>query len=275
MSRDMLSRQLCVQETLSSLSPTEEGCDPTLLVVWHPNNGDYRLLGGARFSWKNGGLQEGSCQWVLLRIPLPVSLSPQWATAAPYTGNLLIPAGRSSQAPKWSLFPIPQPCPTAPRGLTCTRPCVCSPRMDILFPPVLWSKPTGLQSQMFWGLLLLLPEPQAGEPNVWFRSLTLMGEPVQYNYFLVCGTSTQWVLDLILLLLCPFYHSTGASSLFTGCRISFVVGSVGCCWWLLTVHCDSHFSYKEVSSYSSTLSSCLNPLSQVEQPFFFLHGSSW
>ena len=50
MSRDMLSRQLCVQETLSSLSPTEEGCDPTLLVVWHPSNGAYRLLGGARFS---------------------------------------------------------------------------------------------------------------------------------------------------------------------------------------------------------------------------------
>ena len=96
---------------------------------------------------------------------------------------------------------------------------------------------------------------------------------------IVCGTATQWVLDLILLLLCPFYHSTGAS-LFTGCRISFVVGSGGWFYFVvvddcLTVHCDFHFSYKEVSSYSSTLSSCLCPLSQVKQSFFFLQGSSW
>lgn len=81
----------------------------------------------------------------------------------------------------------------------------------------------------------------------------------KYNYFLVCGTATQWVLDLILLLLCPFYHSTGAS-LFTGCRISFVVGSGGFYFVVvvvddcLTVHCDFHFSYKEVSSYSIILS---------------------
>ena len=34
---------------------------------------------------------------------------------------------------------------------------------------------------MLWGLLLMLPEPQAGEPTVWLRSLTLVGEPVQYS----------------------------------------------------------------------------------------------
>ena len=46
----VLMRRAMLRETLSSLSPTEEGCDPTLLVVWHPSNGAYRLLGRARFS---------------------------------------------------------------------------------------------------------------------------------------------------------------------------------------------------------------------------------
>ena len=40
------------------------------------------------------------------------------------------------------------------------------------------SRPTGLQSQMLWGLLLPMPGPQAGEPNVELRTLTPVGEPL-------------------------------------------------------------------------------------------------
>ena len=52
------------------------------------------------------------------------------------------------------------------------------------------SRPTGLQSQMLWGLLLPMPGPQAGEPNVELRTLTPVGEPLWYNYFPVCGSLT-------------------------------------------------------------------------------------
>ena len=47
--------------------------------------------------------------------------------------------------------------------------------------------PTGLQSQIFWGLIFLMQDPQVGGPNVRFRSLTLWGEPLQCNYSLIVG----------------------------------------------------------------------------------------
>ena len=85
---------------------------------------------------------------------------------------------------------------------------------------LLWSsfegqlKPTGLQSQMLWGLLLLLMlDRQAGEPDTGVRTLILVGDPQQYNYFPVCGLPTWGVWDLNLLQLHPSYHLTVASCL--------------------------------------------------------------
>ena len=90
----------------------------------------------------------------------------------------------------------------------------------------LWSNPAGLQSQILWGLRLLLPDPQAGEPDVGLRPFTPMGELLWYNCFSVCGLPTQCVWDLILSWLCPSYCLTVASSLSVfGCRVSFLVGS--------------------------------------------------
>ena len=43
---------------------------------------------------------------------------------------------------------------------------------------LLHSCPAGLQSQMLWGLLLLMSDPQAGELDVELRSLTPVGEPL-------------------------------------------------------------------------------------------------
>ena len=43
---------------------------------------------------------------------------------------------------------------------------------------LLHSSPTGLQSQMLWGFLLLMPDPQDGEPNMGLRTLTPVGEPL-------------------------------------------------------------------------------------------------
>lgn len=55
---------------------------------------------------------------------------------------------------------------------------------------LLHSRPIGLQSQMLWKFLLLTPDPQAGEPDVRPRTFTSVGEPLKYNYLLVCGSSS-------------------------------------------------------------------------------------
>ena len=41
---------------------------------------------------------------------------------------------------------------------------------------VLWSNPTGLQGQIPWGFSVPLSDPQAGKPDVEFRTFTTMGE---------------------------------------------------------------------------------------------------
>lgn len=61
---------------------------------------------------------------------------------------------------------------------------VCSPS---LVEPLL-SIPAVLSSQMIWRLLLPLPDPQAGDPDMGSElSLLYIEELVQYNGFPVCG----------------------------------------------------------------------------------------
>ena len=50
--------------------------------------------------------------------------------------------------------------------------------------------PTDLQSQMFWGLVFLVQDSWAGEPDMGLRPLTPLGEPLQCNYPPVCGSPT-------------------------------------------------------------------------------------
>ena len=40
---------------------------------------------------------------------------------------------------------------------------------------LLHSSPTGLQSQMLWGLLLFMPDPPEGDPDMGLRILTSVG----------------------------------------------------------------------------------------------------
>ena len=65
---------------------------------------------------------------------------------------------------------------------------MCPPRVCAPSSPVelLRSSPAGLQSQMLWGLLLRMPDPQAGEPDGELRTLTPVGELLLYNYSPVC-----------------------------------------------------------------------------------------
>lgn len=48
---------------------------------------------------------------------------------------------------------------------------------------LLHSSPAGLQSQMLWRQLLLMPEPQARWPASGIKNLTPLGELPWYNYF--------------------------------------------------------------------------------------------
>ena len=52
------------------------------------------------------------------------------------------------------------------------------------------SNTTGFQSQVLWGLLLLLPDPQAGEPVNGAQNFTVVGKHLWYNCFPVCGPLT-------------------------------------------------------------------------------------
>ena len=52
----------------------------------------------------------------------------------------------------------------------------------------LYTSTNGLQRQMLWGVLSSMPDPQSGEPGTGLRTLTSVGEPLQYNYFPVCGS---------------------------------------------------------------------------------------
>ena len=77
----------------------------------------------------------------------------------------------------------------------------------------LWSSPTGLQSQTLWGLLLLLPDPQAEELHLGLRTLIPVGKPLWYNYF-SCLCVTHPGFDFI----------TNAPHLPSHCGLLFVFG---------------------------------------------------
>ena len=46
------------------------------------------------------------------------------------------------------------------------------------------------------------PDPHAGEPDMGLRTLTSVGEPLPCNYYLVCGSPTWRVWDLIVSWVC-------------------------------------------------------------------------
>ena len=62
----------------------------------------------------------------------------------------------------------------------------------------LQSNTVALQSQILWGLLLPLPDPQAGKPGEGLRTFNPEGELLWYYYFPVCGLPTWQVWDSVL-----------------------------------------------------------------------------
>ena len=66
-----------------------------------------------------------------------------------------------------------------------------------------------------------MPDPQGEEHNVGLTTLTPVGEPLQYNYFLVCGSPIWQVWNLIILQKHPSCHLIVASSLSLGVEYLF------------------------------------------------------
>ena len=96
--------------------------------------------------------------------------------------------------------------------------CLCPPRLESLFPPVLWKScnqiPLAFKFQISWGFPVPLSDPQAGKPEVGFRTFTTVGELFWYIFFPVCGSFTWREWDLSISWLCPSYCLTAALCLF-------------------------------------------------------------
>ena len=109
---------------------------------------------------------------------LPVSLYLQWATAAPPSaGDPLILAQSSKSGPVSYEF------------LVHMRPCVCPPRLEFLFPPVLWNSCDQILlafKTSFSGRSSSHCQTPRLESLMWgLRTFTPMREHLWYNYFTV------------------------------------------------------------------------------------------
>lgn len=143
---------------------------PSLWLVGlsHPSPWTYRLLGGARSWWKNGSLQEGSCQWVLPRTTAERIFVPTVSHSTRPPQHLHRKPSNSSRQvwPRllWGHCILPW-------VLGHTRSCVFPLRMEFLFAPVLcnscdqthWSsKPDALRA--------LLPNARPPGCGAWPRT---------------------------------------------------------------------------------------------------------
>ena len=187
-----------------------------------PCTGAYRLLGGTKSLCQNGGLEESSHQWLLPSTSATSVLAPQWATGdpLPLQETLQDQQVGLAQASKKSLLCF---------GRSVHKTFCVSSKSGVSVSPILWSSlhssPSDFQSQMLWGLLLLMPDLQIGYPDMGLRMLTPVGELMWYNCSAIHGSPIRGVWDLITLRVHPSYCLSEFLLYVFGCRISFVVGS--------------------------------------------------
>ena len=168
-----------VRKTLGSLSAKGGAVFPPCWLVdpgW-PSTRAFRLSCGARFWWKNGGLQEGSCQWVLPRTTIISVFVPTASHRHPaFAGDSPIWAGRSGLGSyEVTAFPLGW--------------CMCPPRVEFLFPPVLWNScdqtPLAFKGRFCGTSSSCCQTPGLGS-LIWGSELSLLWE----NF---CDTSFQFV----------------------------------------------------------------------------------
>ena len=182
-----------------------------LFGLRRPSPGVCRLYG-----WVNGELQEGLCQGGLSQPDAAYTPTLWWAPASP----------RFHRRPSNTRgsFGFVFCGVTAPLlwVLLHARFFLYPPRLESVFPPVLWKS----YNQIPLAFKARFPgDPQAGKPDMGFRTYTTMGELLWYYFSPICGSPTDGLWDLILSWLCPSYHLAAASSLSLDVQYLFLVGS--------------------------------------------------
>ena len=131
---------------------------------------------------------------------LPVSLCPRWATAHWCLHR------RPSSTSRYVWFSLLWGHCSTPLGLGACKILLCLPRVESLFPLVLWKSCNQILLAFkvrFPGDLPSLCCPQAEKPDVGLRMFTAVRELLWYYCSLVCGLPTQQIWDFILSWLCP------------------------------------------------------------------------
>ena len=175
-------------------------------------------MGGARF-FQNGSLQGNSC-WLIFLEPLSPKSCPQNKPQPPLISlDTLqdLQVGLAQILMASLLYP----------GAQCIGHPVSALQEWNLFSPVLKSSYThtllSFNSKCSEGSSSQCQTPLAGEPDMGFRTLTPMGEPMWYSYFSVFESPTQWVWA------CLYHESTAPAFvmwlLVFGYKISFLVVS--------------------------------------------------
>lgn len=137
---------------------------------------------------------------------LPVSSSLDWATATPNSAEDLSILPSRSCLVSYGFTIFLSLGPSVHKTL-----CVPS-KTGVCFPQSCNQALLAFKA-ILWRLLLLISEPQTGQPDVGFRPLIPIGKPWQNNDFPVCALPTGWEWGLTVLQMCPFYHFLVASSL--------------------------------------------------------------
>ena len=99
---------------------------------------------------------------------------------------------------RWFWFSLPWSCYSFPLGLGVCMVLLCPPRLESLFPPVLW-KSCNQTSLAFKVRFPGDSQSEAGKTDVGFRTFTTVGELLWYYFSPVCGSPTHKEWDLILL----------------------------------------------------------------------------
>ena len=187
-------------------------------------------MGGVRSQCQNGDLQEISCRLIFLGISTTSVLAlsePQLTHASPaYPPR---PTGRSSP----SSYGVTVLCWVPVHIKSCVHP----PKVESLFLPVLWSSctqaPVAFKAKCFGGSSYYGQTLRLGSLT-WGSELTPVGEPLQYNYFPVCGLPSWRVWNLSYIMKVPLLPSCCGFFFVFGCEVSFLVGSSPFCQWLLS-----------------------------------------
>ena len=134
----------------------------------HSNSGACRLWGRAKSWWQNGNLRKISCRSIFSRASatsvVATSVSSSWHLPPSEDPPRFIGKFSPGSCGFSTLCWVP----------VYVKPCVHPPRMASLFPQIYGGpalKPHWpFKSKMFWGFILLMPDPQAEKPSVGFRA---------------------------------------------------------------------------------------------------------